>query len=213
MARWNDMTTTRYRDGHRLCNGISKATKKPCEGWALSGSDYCVKHLINPQARKKAAVRAELQKWGLGDTTLDPGEVLLRLVSQAANRAEFLAMLLQEQYERVETGEQETTLPARLSVFIGRTFALNRDGTPVPIAEAIRALVQLEGEERDRCANFAAKAVAAGLAERQVRLAERTGAMIAEVLRAVLGDPELGLSDDQRAAVPALLRQHLQIAS
>jgi hypothetical protein len=179
----------------------------------LSGSDKCKQHLPNPLARKKAAVRAELARWGLGDTDIDPGEVLLRLVSQSANRAEFLSGLLQEQYERVEAGEDTTTLPARLSVFVGRTFALNRDGTPVPIAEAIRALVQLEGEERDRCANFAAKAVAAGLAERQVRLAERQGEMIAEVLRAVLGDASLGLSESQVALVPALLREHLAIAS
>jgi hypothetical protein len=33
-------------------------------------------------------------------------------------------------------------------------------------------LAQLEAQERDRCAGFAAKAVAAGLAERTVRIAE-----------------------------------------
>lgn len=158
-------------------------------------------------------VRAELQTWGLGDATADPGTVLLQLVTQSANRAHFLAGLLEEQYERVEAGEATTTLPARLAVFIGRTFALNRNGEPVPVAEAIRALVQLEGEERDRAANFAARAVAAGLAERSVRLAERQGELIADVLRAVLGDPSLGLSESQVAMVPALLRQHLAIAS
>lgn len=54
--------------------------------------------------------------------------------------------------------------------------------------EAIRGLVQLEAAERDRCAGMAAKAVAAGLAERQVRLAEQQGALVAGVIRAVLGD-------------------------
>jgi hypothetical protein len=39
--------------------------------------------------------------------------------------------------------------------------------------EYIRGLAQLEAQERDRCANFATKAVAAGLAERTVRVAER----------------------------------------
>lgn len=207
------MTTGRVKNGHRLCAANPKHGRGECGGWALQGSDYCDDHLINPEARKKAAVRAELQRWGLGDTDVDPGEVLLRLVSQAANRAEFLAGLLQEQYERVEQGETTTTLPARLAVFIGRTFALNRSGEPVPVAEAIRALVQLEGEERDRCANFAAKAVAAGLAERQVRLAERQGELMAEVLRSVLGDESLGLSESQVALVPALIREHLAIAS
>lgn len=207
------MSTTRVKNGHRLCAAKAKHGRGLCGGWALKGSEYCDDHLINPEARKRAAVRAELERWGLGDTNVDPGEVLLRLVSQSANRAEFLSGLLEEQYRRVESGESTTTLPARLSVFVGRTFALNRNGEPVPVAEAIRALVQLEGEERDRCANFAAKAVAAGLAERQVRLAERQGEMIAEVLRAVLGDEALGLSESQVAMVPVLLREHLAIAS
>lgn len=196
----------------RRCIG-TRNDGKPCTRWAIEGSDKCPRHLPNPGARKKAAVRAELARWGLGDTTVDPGEVLLRLVSQSAARVEFLSGLLQEQYDRVEAGEESTTLPKRLAVFVGRTFALNRDGQPVPVSEAIRALVQLEGEERDRCSNFAAKAVAAGLAERQVRLAERQGALIADVLRAVLGDARLGLSEEQLALVPGLLREKLAIAS
>lgn len=196
----------------RRCTGHRK-DGAPCSKWALHGSTVCDRHLINPQARKRAAVRAELQTWGLGDATADPGTVLLQLVTQAANRAHFLGQLLQEQYDRVEAGQETTTLPARLSVFIGRTFALNRSGDPVPVAEAIRALVQLEGEERDRAANFACKAVAAGLAERTVRLAEKQGELIAEVLRAVIGDPSLGLSLEQQALIPGLVREHLAIAS
>jgi hypothetical protein len=39
--------------------------------------------------------------------------------------------------------------------------------------EAIRGLADLEAKERERCANFATKAIAAGLAERTVRIAER----------------------------------------
>jgi hypothetical protein len=39
--------------------------------------------------------------------------------------------------------------------------------------DAIRGLADLEAKERERCANFASKAVAAGLAERTVRIAER----------------------------------------
>jgi hypothetical protein len=158
-------------------------------------------------------VRAELAHWGLGDSVVDPGEVLLRLVSQSANRAEFLAGLLQDQYERMDAGEAETSLPSRVRALVGGQWALNNKGDRVLIGEAIRALVQLEGEERDRCSNFAAKAVAAGLLERQVRLAERQGELIADVLRAVLGDARLGLSAEQQAMVPGLVRERLAIAS
>jgi hypothetical protein len=52
--------------------------------------------------------------------------------------------------------------------------------------EAIRGLADLEAKERERCANFASKAVAAGLAERTVRIAERQGQLMVEMVQAVL---------------------------
>lgn len=201
----------RNPDGKR-CNGINN-NGAPCGQWALRGSTKCRRHLPSPQARKKAMVRAELASWGLGDAVVDPGEVLLRLVSQSANRAEFYAGLLQEQYEAADAGEEQTTLPGRIKMLVGAQFALSSKGERVAVGEAIRALVTLENEERDRCSNFAAKAVAAGLLERQVRLAERQGELIAEVLRAVLGDARLGLSEEQVALVPGLVRERLAIAS
>jgi hypothetical protein len=48
------------------------------------------------------AFRAELLGWGLGDATADPGEVLLRLVTQSTARAERYAILLEEAYEAAE---------------------------------------------------------------------------------------------------------------
>jgi hypothetical protein len=74
-------------------------------------------------------------------------------------------------------------------------------------SEAIRGLADLEAKERERCANIATKAVAAGLAERQVRLAERHGELLAQVIRGVLD--ELGLSAEQRQLVPEVVRRHL----
>jgi hypothetical protein len=37
--------------------------------------------------------------WGLGVTKVDPGEVLLRLVTQSAARTEMYARLLEEAYD------------------------------------------------------------------------------------------------------------------
>jgi hypothetical protein len=39
-------------------------------------------------------------------------------------------------------------------------------------------LADLEAKERDRCGNFATKAIAAGLAERTVPVAERQGQLM-----------------------------------
>jgi len=66
--------------------------------------------------------------------------------------------------------------------------------------------------KRERCANFATKAVAAGLAERQVRLAERQGEVIAQVVKGILDD--LKLSREQQQMAPEVVRRHfLAVAS
>jgi hypothetical protein len=70
-------------------------------------------------------------------------------------------------------------------------------------------LIRLYGEERDRVGRLAKACLDAGVAERQVQLAERYGAVLAELLRAVFDDPELALSGEQRQQLPRVLRQHL----
>lgn len=171
----------------------------PCRGWRYSGSDKCKRHLANPKARANADVRAELGRWGLGDVHVDPGEVLLRLVSQSARRAEDYA---------AELEKHVADSPTLREALVAQAY-----GEFGPVGEYIRGLVVLEAQERDRCAGMAAKAIAAGLATRQVELAERMGQQMSEVLRAVLADPSLGLSAEQQRQVPGLVRRHLAIAA
>jgi hypothetical protein len=198
-------------------------------------------------AKTKGAVVVELSKWGLGESTVDPGEVLLRLVSQSAGRVQLYAGLLEEAYQAAEQlhdlgpldeilladpetrtvfrGDEAVELPEHaarqvardqlrriflagpVAALIGHTYTSTKDGDVFATGEAIRGLARLEAEERDRCASFAAKAVAAGLAERQVRLAERQGQEMAGVFRRVLA--ALGLSAEQAALVPGLLAREV----
>lgn len=201
-------------------NPLCKAHKtdgSPCEHHAVDGAAVCWSHGgAAPHVATKAAVRAAAAEWGPTDTKEDPGDVLLRLVAQSARRCALYADLLQEQYERAEAGDvysDDLGLPCNVRALIGHKFALSKAGDAVPVEEAIRGLVELEGIERDRCAGFAAKAIAAGLAERTVRIAERQGELMAEVLRAVLADSRLGLSEAQRIAVPGLVREHLALVT
>jgi hypothetical protein len=69
--------------------------------------------------------------------------------------------------------------------------------------EAIRGLADLEAKGRERCASFATKAVAAGLAERTVRIAERQGQLMVEMVQAALR--EVDLSPEQASAFKAAL--------
>jgi hypothetical protein len=76
-----------------------------------------------------------------------------------------------------------------------------------------RVLVELYGEERDRVAKVAKAALDAGVAERQVALAERHGEWLASLLRAVFADPELGLTEKQQKVIwETVLRRHLLVA-
>lgn len=180
------------------CTGHTTAGN-PCKLDAIRGGLVCHKHGGSaPHVKANAAVRAEVMAWGLGDAEIDPGVVLLRLVSQSAVRAERYALELEQLV---------ADSPSLHAALVGEA-----QGEWGPLGEYARGLQVVEAQERDRCAGFAAKAIAAGLMERQVKLAERQGALLAGVLRSVLSDPTLGLSDDQRSAVPGLIRRHLSIA-
>lgn len=185
------------RQGRRSVKcAASTSAGNPCKMAAVRGALVCHKHGGSaPQVKAKAAVRAELMSWGLDSPTVDPGETLLKLVSQSAGRAQRYADELEQ-----HVGESDSLREALIAQAYGE-FG--------PVGEYVRGLATLEAQERDRCATFCAKAIAAGLAERQVRLAERQGALIADVLRAVMGDASLGLSDEQRRAMPDVIRRHL----
>lgn len=196
------------------CRG-RRVDGEPCGKWAIAGATVCYKHGGGAkQVRSKAIVRADLLQWGLNDTTEDPGEVLLRLVTQASRRAALYADLLERQYQAAahSSTADMADLPIGVAALIGFKYSSDNTGKLYEVEEAIRGLVQLEAQERDRCAKFAKTALDAGIAERQVRLAERQGELIAAVLRAVLSDPELGLTEQQMKAVPHVALRHLAIA-
>jgi hypothetical protein len=189
-----------------------KPDGNPCGAYAIAGSTVCLAHGARPKhVRAKAAVRAELANWGLNDATEDPGEVLLRLVTQAARRASHYAALLAEQYDLSAAGAATTTLPKGVSALIGHKRAVDRDGSVFEVEEAIRGLVELEGQERDRCARFAKLALDAGIAEREIRLAENQADELARLLSTVLS--EMGMSHDQQREARARVASHLRIAA
>jgi len=185
------------------CTGTSKTTGKRCQKDAIAGGKVCRWHGgAAPQVKARAAVRAEVLAWGLGDAVDDPGEVLLRLVTQSRMRVDQLSAEIARKVS--DLGEGQTLE----SVLIGDTFVATQFDTHKS-GEYIRGLVKLEADERDRLANFAAKAIAAGLAERQVRMAERQGEMLAAVLLAVIANKALGLTPAQQKALPDVLELEL----
>jgi hypothetical protein len=190
-----------------LCSGKKRTTGEPCRKHAVHGATVCRYHGGSaPQVRAKAAVRAEVLAWQVGTPLVDPGETLLRMVTQSWTRADQLAARLDE-LVAANGGDLHAAL-------IGDTIILDpQNGREVKSGEYIRGLAQLEAAERERCASWSAKAIAAGLAKRQVELAERHGQLLAELLRAVLNDPELALTADQRKVFPDVSRRHLHLVA
>lgn len=66
------------------------------------------------------------------------------------------------------------------------------------------------GEWLDRAAKLAKTALDAGVQERQVRLHEEQGALVAGLFRAVFADPLLALTVAQAAVAPRVAAQHLR---
>jgi hypothetical protein len=226
-------------DGRIKRDENGDAITRPCKAPAIAGAKVCRMHGgAAPQVKARAAVVAEVMRWGLDNTHVDPAETLLKLLSQSAARAEHYSRLLADAYDAAERlkaahdaqqlvttshGDDEDGEPAAaqqaradldrifttggVAALVGQTYAAATTGNVYATGEAIRGLAQLEATERDRCARFAKLALDAGIAERQVRLAERQGALIEQVLTSVFAD--LGLTDQQMKEAPAALRRAL----
>lgn len=106
-----------------------------------------------------------------GAIETNPLDALLQCVYRAAGMAAWLRM----QVEAIETADD------------------------VVSAGQLNVWVKLEAEALDRLARFAKDAVSAGVAERQVRIAERTGQRIAAALDEAIGP--LDLPPTERTAV------------
>lgn len=201
-----------------------------CGQLAIGGTHNCRSHPGKPLRvlKTEGAVIMELRRWGLTghDELADPGETLLRLVTQSAARVEMYSRLLAEAVEAAERLARAGTVPqsdlleaetARLDLervfnhgpvaaLIGHTYAGTQTSGVIATGEKIRGLAELEAQERDRCANFAAKAVAAGLAERMVRASEQVAALTAAAVeRAML---RLG-HDPKDPAVRAVVAEEM----
>lgn len=177
----------RERKG-RKCKA-NKVNGDPCPNWAMKGGMVCHAHGGKaPQVKARADVRYELENWGLTDELVNPDETLLKLVSQSARRVDRYSAEIEAEVEKHDGSLQQALLENTM------------------FGEQIRKMVKLEAEERDRCANFATKAIKAGIAERQVRLAERQEDLAVAMLRAALAELNLPPQRAQEVMAKALAK-------
>ena len=182
-ARWCE------QHGRRECAKHSRRTGKPCHQIAIEGVDACQEHSGMSRAATKAKGQAALMRAAFAETIAaadyaDPGDVLLWAVTISARQVAWLRSLLAER--------------------------MTGDGKPQIDGDDLTALVKLEHDERRELARAAKSALDAGIAERQVRLAERVAEQLVAVLRGVV--TELG-HDPADPAVAGVVRRHLALVA
>lgn len=180
-----------------------RCAREACKAWAIKGGTVCNKHGGAVAAtRAKAAVRAELESWRLGDALDNPGETLLRLITQSRMRADAYADELQLLVDES---------PSLREALVADVWMQDERGEAYKGGEYIRGLAQIEAAERDRLAGFCTKAIAAGLAERMVRLHEREAALAHEAM--VAGLDAAGITGEVRRQVLSGAAKHLRLVA
>lgn len=183
--------TPRVESDRQTCHAKTRSGRR-CASAPMVGQRVCRMHGGAAPAAKAAAQRRlkeeatikAIEKFG-GRRDIDPASALLEEVHRTAGHVSWL----ESQIAEGQVNIAEVTL---------------RGVEP-------SVWMQLYNTERNRLIAVTKAALDAGIAERQVQLAEAQGLMLASVIRAILDDLEL--SALQRDKAPGVIRQHLLAAS
>lgn len=171
-----------------------------------------------------------------GAPPVSPGEAVLGMLSISYMRAHYYAALLEaqveeeggrpgegapqdadswlmERYEAGESAHPEERIRGNPRIppssgLIGHTIAADKELGLYASGEAVRALVVLEAQERDRCVKYAKVAADMGIAERQISLAENQGEAMVGMVKRILD--ALGLTPEQRQLVSVVVPQEFR---
>jgi hypothetical protein len=180
------------RHGHPSCTGHVRAAKiaeqpghrvrvagMPCAAPPMLGTTTCKMHGVNGRTKTKAAQNVALAKAAAkvelfgARRDIEPGAALLELVQWTAGEVDFWR-------QEVRDLERED-----LTWGVTRVKEGGDDRGTTEEAKPAIAYAMLTSAS-DRLARYCVEALKAGVAERQVRLAEDQGIAVANVLRVVL---------------------------
>lgn len=198
------------------CGAKGRQTGEPCQkqaGWGTThpGYGHCKFHGgstpngVKMAAKLQAAVNGEWIAQVMGfPEHVDPFDALLEAIWIAKGEVTYCSQRIAE----LDEGDAVVLLEE-----VTQTTGVVRGETEESIsvkkssAAELNVWIRTRQEAVDRMARYAKMAIDAGIAERQVVLAERVGGMIGRLVAAVLDD--LGLSEGQRELAPVVVRRHL----
>lgn len=190
------------------CQATSKKRGDQCKNYPVRGLRVCLRHGGGSKKARAAATRNLEQekltrvarRLGTPHTDLDPAQALLDLVASKAGEVEWL----RHQVELLETdgelwwGETKHTTGSNSLGMIDEATAEARQ----------HIVYTLLHKAQDQLARYATETLKAGVDERQVRIAERTGEQFEAVITALL--PAIGATPEQMklaaAEIPKILR-------
>jgi len=191
------------------CGAKAKSTGQHCMRPVANGNLRCRHHggatkqaKAGASRRKGEAIAAKaMETYGL-PVEVSPVDGLLQEVCRTAGHIAWL--------------EQRIRALDESEIAWGRTEQVEKAATEFPgidtTSSAVpHALLKLYREERGHFVNACKTAIAAGIDERRVRLAESQGQLMVDVIRGILGD--MNLSVDQQARVPDVVPRWLRLVS
>lgn len=183
-------------EGNELCT-------RPA-GWGTDhpGVGPCKLHGGNTSNHVTAAVVAQAKSavvtFGL-PREVDPRDALLEEVYRTAGAVDFLQ-------SKVRELEADAIIWGKAEEF--EKQAGEFPGVDTTHKAAVHVWVELWQRERAHLVKVAKEAINCGIEERRVRLAEQQGALLAGVIKGILGD--LDLTPDQAAKVSTIVPRHLR---
>ncbi|MCI3277645.1 hypothetical protein [Streptomyces cylindrosporus] len=200
-----------------------------CQAWALKGQTVCRVHGGKAPQNLAAARRRQTEERALElvetygrpvDTT--PSDALLDEVKWTAGHVAWLRQRVQEiEAQDAEAGrtdpdadedEEQTSGPGseRPHPLVWGVTRRKTGGDDWGRTEeaAPNIWLRLYQQERAHLVKVCEAAIRAGIEERKVRVAEQQGALVAQVIRAILAD--LRLTKEQQARVPEVVPRHLR---
>jgi hypothetical protein len=193
------------------CGAKASSTGKPCTrtaGWGTghNRTGRCKFHGgASPQAELSGAVLLARREATVMGAPLDvePHVAILECIRIAAGEVRYASDQIAQLTPNDAVGALVTTID-RESHSGNAGGSETRTGPP-----ALHIWIIARHQAMDRLVDYSKVAIAAGIEERRVKLAEQQGALLAQAIRGILA--ELGVGD--RPEVPAVVRRHLTLVA
>jgi len=169
----------------------------PCRAHPVKGQTRCKIHLGYPleQARHEHAARTAVATYGL-PVDIDPQQAILDELARTAGHVQWLgAVVAAMDPAALVWGTTRASTP---------DLGARRPELSISAQAAPSVWLTLYRQEREHLAKVAKAALDAGIAERQVRLAEQQARMLAEVVRNIITDLGHDMADETVAEVVRL---------